>query len=352
MTTRMWTLGLSLCLLVVAGTARANVTIDLRPAATLERGQYVRLGEIAHVKGEGEDVSRVRGVFLGPGPQVGNELRISRTEIRRHLVDQGLADRIAFAGAQAVIVRAQKKVARTEDATAKPAAAPEPTPEVQLDLTEGELSDLVRTSTAKHVLGMLKRKDASAAVRVLRLQGSAATSTVTLRVARRESGRLPGRAQLRLQAIDHAGRTVGDVKAYIDVDVSAPVVVLRRNLNTGQVLSPGDVLVRREEIDIEKAYLPTTAAAVVGQAAAKPLRAGALLMAGDLMEPIAVRKGRLVRVDTLSGGFRVRSHARALADGRVGDMIEVENITPASRKKYAVTVTGIDRVSVARPGGN
>lgn len=337
-----------LLLVAIASPARANVTVALRDRAILRGERYIRLDEIAAIKGEDEAARRVARVFVGPAPKQGRETCITRRDIRQRLSEQGLVDIIAFAGAQAVVVRSEEVHTDSGDNNTGKSEAVIP---VARTLSERETAELIRACVAKHVLTLVPGKDLSAEVTVSRLKGNATTATSILKVSDIESGRLPGRGRVSFSALDAKGRATGTLEAYIDAKVKAPVAVLRRQLSQGEIVTPADVLVQRQTIDAEKAYMPLEKKLIVGQAAAHSLRQGAPLMVGDLTEPLAVRKGQLVRVDTVRGGFRIRAHAKALADGRVGDLIEVENLAAASRKIYPVRVTGANTVAVALPGG-
>ena len=62
---------------------------------------------------------------------------------------------------------------------------------------------------------------------------------------------------------------------------------------------------------------------LIGKAAARPLQAGAVLRAGDVMDPQLVYRGSLVTVNVRLGGILITSSGRALNDAELGMPVRV-----------------------------
>lgn len=118
-----------------------------------------------------------------------------------------------------------------------------------------------------------------------------------------------------------------------------PVVVLRRALVRGAVLSSGDL--RRETRDVSSlhaAFLSDPARAV-GLRLRRRAVAGALLRASWLAAPTLVHQGQRVILLAKSGGIEIRASGKALANGALGQRIAVRNLR-SKRLVEGVVSTG------------
>ena len=143
-------------------------------------------------------------------------------------------------------------------------------------------------------------------------------------------------------------RMQNNVSVTVDAMVALPleVVVARRTLPKGHIISESDVMLRRADsisgddfcVDIKN---------VVGREVVKPVRELTVLTQSSLRLPLWVRKGEIVTVRAAKDGIVVRREATALQDGAEGDTISVANIdSNASRRtgKREEPVTYLARV--------
>lgn len=128
------------------------------------------------------------------------------------------------------------------------------------------------------------------------------------------------------------------------IELYADVAVLTRNLGRGDVITPQDVQLRRMNTaqagfghieDIER---------VVGMELRRPLRSGETVRLSHLLVPEIVRRGDSVILEAQNGGLSVVMEGTALANGKVGDQIQVRNST--SERVVDATVVGPGRVRV------
>lgn len=99
------------------------------------------------------------------------------------------------------------------------------------------------------------------------------------------------------------------------------VPVLARTVERGEILSAGDFAVEERSAAQARGALPPTAAA--GQEALRRLMPGAVVRPTDVAAPRLVRRGEPVSIKVRSGGLTISTSGRALADGRMGDLVRV-----------------------------
>lgn len=118
-------------------------------------------------------------------------------------------------------------------------------------------------------------------------------------------------------------KLVTEGTARVSVKIRRTVMVARGTIARGVRITDADV-------DQEVRWLspkdePATISSVVGAAARTRIDLGDVIGGRDVETPAVIRKGDLVAVDSVVGGIVIRmNNARALADGREGEEILVE----------------------------
>ncbi|MBN2212021.1 MAG: flagellar basal body P-ring formation protein FlgA [Sedimentisphaerales bacterium] len=103
------------------------------------------------------------------------------------------------------------------------------------------------------------------------------------------------------------------------------MVTAQRTINAGKTISAKDVTVTAQKVmDLREVGLQD-AAAVVGQAARRTIRAQQVIGATDLMKVLLVRRNDTVEVSTRIGAVSVHRQATALGDGGLGETISVRD---------------------------
>ncbi len=115
------------------------------------------------------------------------------------------------------------------------------------------------------------------------------------------------------------------------------VLTYARNLAAGEVVQPEDV-VWSDAPSSASADAPRDSSSVIGLAAKRALRAGAAVSQADVGAPRVVKKDDVIAVAYQAGGVKLVLQGKALADGGVGDEVNVLNT--ASKKIIQATVTG------------
>ncbi len=124
---------------------------------------------------------------------------------------------------------------------------------------------------------------------------------------------------------------------------TAQVVRLKRELVRGQVVTANDIelaRIGRQQMTINALH---DAADIVGLAARRNLEAGATLRAGDLEKTKLVKRNEMVMITYETPAIVVTTRGKALADGTLGDVIDVQNLQ--SKRTIQVTVSGEGRVT-------
>ena len=114
------------------------------------------------------------------------------------------------------------------------------------------------------------------------------------------------------------------------------VLVWARGLAVGEVVQPQDLIWGKAAL--APADAPNDPDAVIGQAARRPLRAGAAIGARDVSAPQVVRANEVVTLTYENGGVSLSLRGKALSGGGVGDAINVLNVT--SKKTIQAVVSG------------
>jgi flagella basal body P-ring formation protein FlgA len=117
----------------------------------------------------------------------------------------------------------------------------------------------------------------------------------------------------------------------VDVDTIGSVVTTVHGLARGAVLQRSDLVLSETELGrLGHGYFldPTL---VVGQRLKRPMPAGTILTPNLLEVPAAVKRGQTVTIVANTGGIGVKMNGKALEDGALGQVIDIENATSGRR---------------------
>ncbi len=115
-----------------------------------------------------------------------------------------------------------------------------------------------------------------------------------------------------------------------------------RNLMAGDIVSASDLTWSDEAVAAQDS--PGDPDTVVGKAARRPLREGAVVETRDLVSPTAVHRNDTITVAYDSDGVSLALEAKAINDGSVGDTVQVVN--PQSKKVIEAVVSAPGRAVV------
>jgi flagellar basal body P-ring formation protein FlgA len=114
------------------------------------------------------------------------------------------------------------------------------------------------------------------------------------------------------------------------------VLTYARSLMAGEVVQPSDLVWAK--MAAAPADSPSDAEAVIGQAAKRPLRAGAVVQARDVAAAQVIKSGDIVTVSYDAGGVSLSMQGKAMGAAGAGETLAVQN--PASKKIVQTVVTG------------
>jgi flagella basal body P-ring formation protein FlgA len=114
------------------------------------------------------------------------------------------------------------------------------------------------------------------------------------------------------------------------------VLTYARSLQTGEIVQPQDLVWGKAAA--APADAPSDAEAAIGQAAKRPLRAGAAVSAHDLGAAQVVKSGETITVSFSSDGVSLSLEGKAMSAAGVGETFNVQNT--ASKKIIQAVAIG------------
>lgn len=114
------------------------------------------------------------------------------------------------------------------------------------------------------------------------------------------------------------------------------VLTWTRSLNAGDIVQPEDMTWTK--VAGAPSDAPRDAEAVIGMAARRPLREGAVVGLRDVAAQQVIKAGDTVQVTWSDGGISLALQARAMGAASVGQSFNVQN--PASKKIIEAVATG------------
>ncbi|MBN9661691.1 MAG: flagellar basal body P-ring formation protein FlgA [Acidobacteria bacterium] len=140
--------------------------------------------------------------------------------------------------------------------------------------------------------------------------------------------------------------------AHVRVSVPQEGFYAAKDLTAGHVITPADIV---HDIRLVSPLSPkpvVTESVLIGFECRRAIRAGTPMQAELLTRPRAVSQGDSVQVIVESGSAQVEFEGRALAAGRQGDSILVENTQNGKRLKALVKAPGQAIVQVSDSNDN
>jgi len=125
------------------------------------------------------------------------------------------------------------------------------------------------------------------------------------------------------------------------------VLTYARSLTAGEIVQPSDLVWAK--MAAAPADSPADAEAVIGQAAKRPLRAGAVVQARDVGAAQVIKSGDIVTVSYDADGVSLSMQGKAMGAAGVGETLAVQN--PVSKKVVQTVVTGPGQAAVG-PGAD
>lgn len=141
-------------------------------------------------------------------------------------------------------------------------------------------------------------------------------------------------------------------KLYVPVEVvvTDAVLIARRTLRRGQVLTAEDLVSEQRDVSrLTQGYI-SDPKELVGQRLKTQILAGRILTPAVLEVDMAIRRGQTVTLTVASGGMTIQMSGKALMDGAISQRIRVEN-TNSGRIVEGI-VRSREHVEVLVPSSN
>ncbi|MEX0642974.1 MAG: flagellar basal body P-ring formation chaperone FlgA [Pirellulales bacterium] len=347
--------------------AATEVTLHERVVCT---SSVVRLGDVAEIAtNDGVQLQRLSGLLLMPAPAPGTQRFVRQREVQDMLAAHGEhLSQVRMAGANQVVIvspnasegvtRAIRsgtidrqavlqagQIKREQESTRGDAS---PFDEVEVERVSGQLNGLlVDYLTSKAGRADAWRVTINVPDRTLAMLQSATSTPKCM------GGLEPwtGRQRFVISFATPTGTV--QVPVYAEIAIATPVVVAIRPIEKGAVITAAHVDV--QTID----YMPPASTRrvpaesvekLIGMEAQQAIKVGEMVYADQVRAPLLVKRGEEVMVVSQGGGIRVRTTARVVQDGALGELVQVETLDKKDR--YDARVTGSRQVGVftgARP---
>lgn len=323
-----------LALLATLARAGGATTVDLRPGVRVAAGEAVTLATIARIDGPLADQLGV--VVLekdGFGAHRSGE-RIGPDEVLRAIGRAMPRDRhaIVVRGVPCTILVLGGTLPTSTDTPGR-----RDVPDIDRDaplvrMIEAQLRMTMNVGTLPARFEYDQRDAAF-------LNTPLAGRTVELVVGGR-SDRVPVRVVL------YDGDTVSDERAVrVGMQIERRVVIAQQTLRRGHRVGAHDL--RTETRWVGAGSDPADPTLVGGLAVKSTVRAGEVIDAVQLEPPEVIKRGDIVVVRSLTGSAVVRLRVRALASGRVGEVIEFRR--EGTRQTLTARVAGPGLAVIAPP---
>lgn len=134
-----------------------------------------------------------------------------------------------------------------------------------------------------------------------------------------------------------------DIAVTVKPDIYLPVLMTRRALERGHVLSASDIQARKYNISSTRGGYVTNPDDILGLTVKRRLRELQPISLSQLEAPVMVERGQQVVMIAQQDGIEARTMGEALKKGRKGEMIKVKN---ASSERIVTAI--VDGMGVVR----
>lgn len=311
-------------LLLTPRLALAEGTITLRGVARIDASAPILLGDVAELEGTAA-VTLAESVVAPAGPRPAT---VTLSQVRGVLEAGGAnLGRLTLRGSSCSVL------APIAPPTATPAEIPAPVGNTVRSVVAGRVAELLGVGPADLRLTFEGRDDALLGVptqdRTVAVQPAGEGDRLPLTVRVYEGDRIVARGQVRVTVL-----------------VRRRVLVTTAALSRGASIRAGGLL--EEDRWLPPSSAPATGADLDGQVLKNRLGVGQVVETQDIEPPLVVKRGDVVAVDCLSGAFSVRTTARALSPGRLGEVIQFQSLS--SKHTFRARVSGPGLAVTLAPG--
>lgn len=302
----MWRVLVGLLLMVlVSGSAIAQMLVDMHPSVGVSRG-YITVGDVSEIKCTC-DTDAVAKIALGSAPRIGYTRIVTRAEVQHKLQKKGFD--VMFTGAEKTqIIRQGRNVS-------------------SVSLLEKAREALDAWLAEKKVV--VSRIEAVSKLRDLAIPTG--DYDIDFSIAPYSSGNI-----VRVWAeISVDGKHYQTYPVWFDVSARMRVYVLENDVNRGGRLEHSGKMMMTDLKSIGAEYVTENINSVRAKHA---LKVGNVLMKDDVEAIPAVEAGEIVNVHSKSGAVTIVTKGYAVNDGDVGEIVLLRSLTNAGEFAGKVTM--------------
>jgi flagella basal body P-ring formation protein FlgA len=312
--------------------------IRIRPGALIDH-DHIRLSDVAVIEGfTADQLSEFEDMAITEAPDFGQSKLITLNDIRAKLAGAGVNMAVVcLKGASRCVVRRPAKMPAEQDAPQDGSAHKiEGVQSLRAQIRRFANERLAEYGGEAEV--SFRRTPAA----LLALSGPAYTFEIEPR-----SNRKLGTFEL-LVTIQHGSAEAQTQKVAVEVALKKNVIVAISPISRGQTITRADIMTEQRSFKKLEQIGMTKPATVIGQEAKRDIRIGDMIKAGDIKSKILVKRNDLVSIRSVRNGIAIESTGKALADGALGDSIEVRN--EGSEETFWAQVTGLRQAeALGRP---
>lgn len=350
---------LALCFIAMLsiGDSAMAAEIQLRENATVE-GPFVRLADLANLYGASEaELGKLAAIELFPAPPKGTEKIVRARQVMDVLVLRGVSFSKNHLSGSSRITLASGGSESAPRRLAKPTRVMK-----AVDATKAKQAvyDAIASRLDQQDIGQLAPQNANQATPWQIEFQLTAEQTQHLHKSGNQfsltGGAAPwvGSQQFSIE-VPSATTNGNPARFTIATQVTLPnrVVVALQTLPRNTVILASDVQLQYTQDDkVTKAA--ASLEEILGKETTSSLRAGAPITARQVREPVLVRKGDIVTVNSISTGIRIQIQAKAIEDGSMGQLITLEKLEKSGKEKkkavFRARVSDLQEVEVYAGG--
>lgn len=312
---------------LAVGVARGQDSIRVRESIERAAPGAITLADVAELSGDG--AAKLGGLVVLSNAGSG-ESTISLETIRGLLEarDDVNWGRLELRGGSCRVCVGKPEAARPKAAAAKASKEPAPIPD----------GPIVRRLIEERIVAALK---VPAADVKLTFEDRDAELLNTSVVGRASDITLVGASPEQPVSVTlyEGDRIAASGTVRVGVRVRRMAAVLSDDVKRGEEISAANVAGEERWLPHTVDFVPVDRA--TGRVAKAALPQGRVLETSDVQAPLVVKKGELVRVHCVNGSFVLKTTARALADGRMGELVTLQPVGSARTFQARMDAPGI-----------
>jgi len=133
---------------------------------------------------------------------------------------------------------------------------------------------------------------------------------------------------------------------YVTANISRyeQIYIANSTLNRGQIIRESDVYKSRKDLSKLPFGYITKPKDIIGKQVKRHVQAGRILRPSQLINPIVIKRGEIISLQSNSSGFTISMKGTAMSNGAIGDRIRVKNSSSKRIVEGTISQAGIVRI--------